>query len=450
LTRFRIAASMAAVTAVVAAWPSAAPAATVPTSWCGTDVSATDRKPDQVSAHQVGVIYAHPLGSADNFAAVASKIVTDLATVDAWWRAQDATRTPRFDLASFPGCATRLGALDLAKVTLPRDASHYRELIAGWERLADDLFLPPFGFSNRFKKYLVYYDGPRDDVDVCGIAGGDPFQGPAYAQVYLQTCWQDVGGGGTMAVTAAHVLLHALGAVPAGAPHVCASSAGHVCDLVDDLMYPSTSGQPLDAVVLDSGRDDYYGHSGSWFDLQDSFWLARLDAPQQSLSVTVSGPGRVASELPGIDCPGACAIAWDRGTRVALLPTAESGARFTGWKGACTGTTSCVVPMDAAAALTATFTRGSAAGPPAAGAASYRLAVSMSGAGRVSSTPRGISCKRSCSARFGSGSTVTLRAAAAKGWRFAGWGVPCAGSFGACTIPIQGDRGVRATFARRR
>jgi hypothetical protein len=449
LTRRRIAALLAAATGLVAAWPTGAAAATVPTTWCGTDVSSTDRRPDQVAAQQVGVVYAHPLGTADNFASVASKIVTDLATVDAWWRAQDPTRTPRFDLAAFPGCTTRLGALDLAKVTLPRGASYYGGLITGWERVADDLFGPPFGFSNRFKKYLVYFDGPRDDVDVCGIAGGNPFTGPSYAQVYLQTCWQDVGGGGTMAVTAAHELLHALGAVPDGAPHACAESAGHVCDLVDDLMYPSTSGQPLDAVVLDSGRDDYYAHSGSWFDLQDSFWLARLDAPQHSLSVSVTGPGDVASEMPGIECPGMCEIAWDRGTRVALQATPEPGARFTGWKGACSGVAGCVVPMDAAASLTATFVRGSTAAASGPGAASYRLAVSLSGSGRVSSSPRGISCKRSCSARFGSGSMVTLRAAAAKGWRFAGWGVPCAGSLGACTIPMQADQGVRATFVRR-
>jgi hypothetical protein len=444
----RIAALIAAATAAVAAWPSASPAAAVPTTWCGTDAASTDRRPDQVSAHQIGVVYAHPLGSADNFAAVASKIVTDLATIDAWWRRQDPSRTPRFDLHAFPGCATRLGSLDLAKVTLPRDAGHYRELIAGWERLADDVAGPPYGFSHRYKKYVVYYDGPRDDEDVCGIAGGNPFSGPSYAQVYLQTCWSDVGTGGVMAVTAVHELLHALGAVPAGAPHGCLESPGHVCDLVDDLMYPSTSGQPLDAVVLDAGRDDYYGHSGAWFDLQDSFWLARLDTPQVPLSVSVSGPGRVASELPGLDCPGACSIAWDRGLRVALVPIAEPGARFAGWKGACTGNAGCTVGMDAAGAVTAAFTRSAPGGN--AGVTSYRLSVKVSGGGRVLSTPTGISCTRSCSARFGSGSTVSLRAVARKDWRFLGWGVPCGSKVATCTVSMQADRGVRATFARRR
>ena len=446
MTLARFAALVAAATAAVAAWPSAVPAATVPTTWCGTDLASSDRKPDQVSAHQVGVVYAHPLGSTDNFASVASKIVTDLATVDAWWRTQDPTRTPRFDLFAFSGCSTRLGSLDLGHVTLPRDAAHYSPLIAGWEHLADDLAGPPYGFSNRFKKYLVYYDGPRDEEAVCGIADGNPFDGASYAQVYLQACFRDVGTGRVAATTAAHELLHTLGAVPAGAPHACFETGGHVCDRLDDLMYPSVSDGPLDALVLDPGRDDYYGHSGSWFDLQDSFWLARLDAPQLALTVSVAGPGRVASELPGIDCPGVCSIAWERGTRVALVPVAEAGARFAGWKGGCSGAAGCTVAMDAASTVTATFSR---AAPGGDGTTSYRLSVSVNGSGRVLSTPTGISCKRSCSARFGSGSRVSLRAVPQKGWRFAGWGVPCAGSRTTCTVAMQADRGVRATFSRR-
>ena len=454
LMKARRIAALAAVaaTAAVAAWPTGASAAAVPTTWCGTSTSPTDRKPDQVSAHQIGVVYAHPLGSPDNFAATASKIVTDLATVDAWWRGQDPTRTPRFDLYAFPGCSTRLGSLDLAKVTLPRDASHYSALLAGWERLADDLFGPPFGFSHRYKKYVVFYDGPRQDEDVCGIAGGDPFRGPSFAQVYLQTCWRDVGTGGVVAVTAAHELLHSLGAVPAGAPHACPDSRGHVCDLVDDLMYPATNGQPLDAVVLDSGHDDYYGHSGAWFDLQDSFWLARLDAPQVQLAVAVSGPGRVTSDLPGIDCPGACSIAWDRGTRVTLVPSADPGARFTGWKGACTGRVGCALPMEAVGSVTASFAgggQGGSGGGSSANGTSHRLSVSVRGGGRVVSTPSGISCRRSCSARFGTGSSVSLRAVAAKGWRFSGWSVPCAGTLARCTVAMHSDQGVRASFSRR-
>jgi hypothetical protein len=449
-----IASLLALTAALAAAWPSAAAAAPVPTTWCGTGAAQTDRKPDAVSAQQIGVIYAYPAGGADNFATVASQIVTDLAAIDAWWQRQDPTRALRFDLHAFPNCSTRLGLVDLAKVPLPHDSTHYRALVAGWERVADDLFGPPFGFSNRYKKYLVYYDGPRDDEDVCGIAGGDPFRGPSYAEVYLQTCFRDVGTGGVTAVTAVHELLHSMGAVPTGAPHTCVDSAGHVCDYVDDLLYPSTHGQPLDAVVLDYGHDDYYGHSGSWFDLQDSFWLARLDAPQYPLAVTIAGPGSVTSDLPGIECPGACSIAWDRGTSVKLIPSARSGARFAGWSGACSGRSGCTVAVDEAMNVKATFATGTPGGgkpasPPAVTAPQVKLSVNVRGVGRVVSSPSGIACSSTCAAWFSKDTNVSLRAVAAAGWRFAGWSGRCAGRRAACRLSMHGNRGVRATFARR-
>ena len=34
--------------------------------------------------------------------------------------------------------------------------------------------------------------------------------------------------------------------------------------------------------MLDGGRDDYYGHSGTWTDVQDSLFLERLDSPDRA------------------------------------------------------------------------------------------------------------------------------------------------------------------------
>jgi hypothetical protein len=48
------------------------------------------------------------------------------------------------------------------------------------------------------------------------------------------------------------------------------------------LLYPSFgSSVTLDSLTLDVGRDDYYGHSGPWWDVQDSPFLTRLDSPDQ-------------------------------------------------------------------------------------------------------------------------------------------------------------------------
>ena len=47
-------------------------------------------------------------------------------------------------------------------------------------------------------------------------------------------------------------------------------------------MTASLSGNELETHVLDSGRDDYYGHAGTWPDVQDSLFLERLDSPDRS------------------------------------------------------------------------------------------------------------------------------------------------------------------------
>ena len=39
---------------------------------------------------------------------------------------------------------------------------------------------------------------------------------------------------------------------------------------------------PLESRLLDVGRDDYYGHAGSWDDVQDSLFLERLDSPDRA------------------------------------------------------------------------------------------------------------------------------------------------------------------------
>src|SRR5256886_9390798 len=75
-----------------------------PVQWCGTDQAATDR-PDVVTGRQIHVVYAYPSDGPDRFGIFGSGISTDLAAIDHWWRGQDYSRTPRFDLAalSCPG-----------------------------------------------------------------------------------------------------------------------------------------------------------------------------------------------------------------------------------------------------------------------------------------------------------------------------------------------------------
>ncbi|MGH3105521.1 MAG: InlB B-repeat-containing protein [Gaiellaceae bacterium] len=408
--------------------------------WCGNDVAQTDRLPEAVAARQIHVVYAIPSDGADRFAASAGPIVTDVAAIDAWWRAQDAGRAPRFDLFAFPGCDSTLGLLDLSFVRLAHDAAYFSPIETRLQRLITDLAAPPGSFGNGFKRYLVYYDAPVDRPDVCGFSPIVPDRGGFPSLVFLQACPSNLGQGLSMALTAGHELIHNLGAVVDAAPHRCADSA-HVCDNGNDSMSASfnDASRPLSTYALDVGRDDYYGHSGPWFDVQDSPWLSHLDAPQFELSVAITGKpaDKVTSDFPGIDCPTACRIPWDSGTPVSLsAATGDEVTRFVGWRGACTGAQeSCALVMDAPKSVTAVF-----------GPSTFRVAVSVAGRGRV--TAPGFSCSRRCAEAFDADTRVRFRAVPAKGWRFTGWSGSCRGTR-PCSVRIDAARTLRATFRRR-
>jgi uncharacterized repeat protein (TIGR02543 family) len=79
----------------------------------------------------------------------------------------------------------------------------------------------------------------------------------------------------------------------------------------------------------------------------------------ETLAVSVSGGGSVASSPPGIVCPGACSSPFQSGTVVLLTATSSSGYVFEGWSGACSGKAlTCQISMTAARNVTATFSVG--------------------------------------------------------------------------------------------
>ncbi len=90
--------------------------------------------------------------------------------------------------------------------------------------------------------------------------------------------------------------------------------------------------------------------------------LLALFAAQTSLrfDLTValrgSGAGTVTSTPAGIQCQTTCSTSYGKGTAVTLVATAEPGARFAGWGGACGGGgASCAVILNAGTSVTATF-----------------------------------------------------------------------------------------------
>jgi hypothetical protein len=85
-------------------------------------------------------------------------------------------------------------------------------------------------------------------------------------------------------------------------------------------------------------------------------------ANQLTVTTQGSGTGTVTSIPGGIDCGTDCSSYYAASAAVTLTASPAEGSVFTGWAGAgCSGTGSCMVTMDAARSVTATF---EPAGPP--------------------------------------------------------------------------------------
>jgi hypothetical protein len=158
------------------------------------------------------------------------------------------------------------------------------------------------------------------------------------------------------------------------------------------------------------------------------------------VKIRVAGSGRVTSTPAGIDCGATCAASFAVGTSVGLSAAPDSGWRFAGWSGDCSGNGGCQIISSAS--VTATFEQ--LPPPPP---ASHRLTVTRggSGLGRVTSQPAGIDCGGSCETTFVDGTTIALSAAATNGSTFAGWDGACSGA-GSCSVKMTSDAAVTARF----
>ena len=397
-------------------------------TWCGT-LSTTDMRPQTVAGPTTHFVYAYPSDGTDRLAEFGTTMQTDAETIDAWWRGQDPTRTPRFDLFSFP-CGAQLDITDvkLANTTaelVPIDG-RFQKIVGA---IAAAVLPSPYQID------VIYYDAPADGQNICGQGGtNDPTRGPSFAIVYAGSC-----GGEPTAVIAAHEMTHALGAVAPPAPHDCPPPNDfHVCDSNRDLMYPSSDGTPLSSLVLDVGRDDYYGASGIGLDVRTSRWLRHLDEPQARLALALKGPGTVTSDVPGVDCTVTCTTDWDAGQTVTLTAAPTSGMRFIRWGGACTGELAdCTVALAGETSVTALFAP-----------QTYVLTVGVAGHGNVFASA-GTVCQRRCRLPVTSYQALALHAVALPGWRFTRWTGSCQGTRPRCTLPMTANAGATAVFTKK-
>ena len=86
-----------------------------------------------------------------------------------------------------------------------------------------------------------------------------------------------------------------------------------------------------------------------------SFQMTRAAATPTTYALTVATSGSGTVTGTGINCGSDCTESYADGTSVTLTATPSDGSYFFGWGGACIGTGSCVVTMNAAKSVTATF-----------------------------------------------------------------------------------------------
>ncbi len=197
------------------------------------------------------------------------------------------------------------------------------------------------------------------------------------------------------------------------------------------VVYATRDGVPL-TITQPAGGTVTVGAEGS---------VTRVDivatagqVQTKTLTITVNGSGTVTSNPAGINCGAACSASFLEGSTVTLTATPAAGWKFDGWSGACVGA-NCGVTMSANKSATATFSR-----------RDYTLTVNKSGQGTVTSAPAGIDCGGDCTELYNPGTSVTLAATPATGYKFDGWSGACAGT-GSCTVAMDADKTATAAFS---
>jgi hypothetical protein len=165
-----------------------------------------------------------------------------------------------------------------------------------------------------------------------------------------------------------------------------------------------------------------------------------------------TGNGLVTSSPAGISCTiingvtgGTCNTTFPPNTVVSLTATPSGLSSFSGYTGACVGTT-CTLNMltGSTSSVTAQF-----AAPPTLG---FSPATGNAGGGTLTSAPAGLSCTLftaattgACSNAFALNTTVTVTQTPTSGSVFMNWAGACTGT-GTCQVTLSGSRTVQALY----
>jgi hypothetical protein len=148
-----------------------------------------------------------------------------------------------------------------------------------------------------------------------------------------------------------------------------------------------------------------------------------VPATQYTLSVSTTSGGSVTLNPPG--------GVYTAGTSVTLTAVPASGYAFTGWGGALSGTANpATLVMDANKSVSASF----------ATATQFTVTVQPTTGGSVTLSPSG--------GVYAAGTSVTVTAVPASGYRFGSWGGSLSGTQNPTTLLVDSNETISATFVR--
>ncbi len=266
----------------------------------------------------------------------------------------------------------------------------------------------------------VHLGAPGTDVTTTLVGG-------SYNQNFYPTAT------GTSASTA--IVAGAAGLVLSRCPQM------NVADLKSNLLNSVDQLPALSGLTITGGRLNLY--------------RAVSTCPLPSLTVTPAGTGAgtVTSSPTGLSCGAACSASYPGFTSVTLTASAAPGSIFSGWGGACTGSSStCTVSMKSNLSVTATFTKTTGVSL----SIIVHDVIPAETLALVTSSPSGISCRvtgRVCKWTFTPGTSITLTGSG--GLSSTGYTVslqnwyngPCSGSTSpTCIFTINSDTSFDAYF----
>ncbi len=249
--------------------------------------STVDR-PDLNGLSKIHVIYMIPADGVDEQLDQDGTLDVALETMNDWFRRETGGRAMRMDTYRTQGNAE---ALDITFVRGEKTQAEYAATGGVFEAITDELEARGWNDDAVLKRYLVYYGGPAESMNICGTAYYNTL-GTDYAQwsvVFLDAATgcgaREFGtpetGGGRSEAIAVQEMLHNEALARPQSPHHCWAAQGHLCTaaagaLVDeldpeaiDVLFPFVT-FTLEQKVLDIDHDDYYNHIAPWNDFDES------------------------------------------------------------------------------------------------------------------------------------------------------------------------------------